>query len=114
MTKVEEFLDAHMTSRDINCRTLEMQIPYLLAQHCQEILFVKKDYRDIVTTSFSTEFLEMLHTCIFIPCIHDKTPKPFNLPKTDPAILNDKKLCWLPSPETLEDFFELLTKITIC
>jgi hypothetical protein len=111
MSIVEDMLNIHLSKRDLRLRTQEMQIPYLLSQHCQEIIFTENDYRRIIVRSFSTEFIELLQTCIFIPFINENTPKPYNLPKTEERVLKDKKFSWLPRNNMVEELFELLTKI---
>lgn len=56
--------------------------------------------------------MELLQTCIFMPFINENTPKPFNLPVSDPILFKEKKNYWLPDNKQLEELFELLTKIS--
>lgn len=95
----------------MSLRSKEMQIPYLVAQHCHEILLVESDYHAVVEKSFSVEFLDMLYTCVLIPFIHRDTPKTSNLPKSTDRELAQTRHCWLPDSDQLEEYFMLLAKI---
>jgi hypothetical protein len=49
----------------------------LIRQHKLEILDnVSIDYFETVNETFNKEFMNMLQVCIFVPFLHEETPKP--------------------------------------
>lgn len=75
MATVEVLLESRLSARSMVLRGKEMQIPYLLAQHCHEILLKESNFQSVIKKSFSPEFLEMLYTCALIPSVRRETPK---------------------------------------
>ena len=60
-------------------------VKFLIEQHKIEILDNKKmAFSDMIGETFNKEFMNMLQVCIFVPLLHKETPKPKNIPKTDP------------------------------
>lgn len=113
MARVESLLESHLSQRSMVLRGKEMQIPYLLAQHCHEILLKETNFQLVLDKTFSEEFSEMLYTCVLIPFIHRETPKVTNMPKSKDQELNHYKHCWLPDNAQLEELFEQLAKIEV-
>lgn len=56
-------------------------ISYLINQHRKEILDVNSDINQVLKLSFNTEFQNMIQVCIFVPFLHEETPKPVNVNK---------------------------------
>ena len=52
------------------------------------------DYAQVVRLSFNQEFQNMIQVCIFVPFLHQETPKPVNVTKvpcsreSDQVIMN--------------------------
>ena len=61
-------------------------VSFLIKQHKLEILDNESiDYFETVNETFNKEFMNMLQVCIFVPFLHEETPKPQNVPKV-PAL----------------------------
>ena len=58
-------------------------VSFLISQHKLEILDNDgaMDFADMVNETFNKEFMNMLQVCIFVPFLHNETPKPQNVPK---------------------------------
>jgi hypothetical protein len=54
-------------------------------QHRSEILEDPNlSYRSIISQTFNKEFINMIQVCIFVPFLHEETPKPVNVVKMAP------------------------------
>ena len=57
-------------------------LSFLVSQHKREILDAcGQDYNKVVELSFNKEFQNMILVCIFVPFLHEETPKPMNVAK---------------------------------
>lgn len=65
---------------------------FLVAQHKQEILDVFQSYSECIKLSFNSEFQNMVQVCIFVPFLHEDTPKPVVVPKIAGNRESDHKL----------------------
>ncbi len=58
-------------------------IAFLLQQHKNEILDDPNvEYTKVVDLTFNKEFVNMVSVCVFVPFLHEETPKPINVVKT--------------------------------
>jgi hypothetical protein len=40
------------------------------------------EYTKVVDLTFNKEFVNMVSVCVFVPFLHEETPKPINVVKT--------------------------------
>jgi hypothetical protein len=52
-------------------------------QHIKEILDKYNDPEEVVQLTFTREFNNMLQVCLFVPFLHEETPRPAVIPKSD-------------------------------
>ena len=60
----------------------ETSISFLIVQHKTEILDVILDYQEVLSETFSDEFISMIRTSIFLPLLPPDAPEPTNVPPT--------------------------------
>jgi hypothetical protein len=60
----------------------QIALSYLVSQHKREILDTGADFAKVTELSFNKEFQNMILVCIFVPFLHEETPKPANVQKS--------------------------------
>jgi hypothetical protein len=86
----------------LNSQSPEIGISFLVNQHIKEILDKYDDPADVVQLTFTREFNNMLQVCLFIPFLHQETPRPISIPKSE------LRLDYLkPKPELLASILSL-------
>ena len=55
----------------------------MVNQHIKEILDKYNDPVEVVQLTFTKEFNNMLQVCLFVPFLHEETPRPAVIPKSE-------------------------------
>lgn len=58
-------------------------ISFLVNQHIFEVLEQARSAEEAVDMTFTKEFMSMMQVCIFVPYLHEETPKPIRIPKSE-------------------------------
>lgn len=84
---VEEKLKKHFAENE--AQGSANALSYLVEQHKKEILDENHDYTTTIDLSFNKEFQNMILVCVFVPFLHEETPKPTNVQKVPYTKDND-------------------------